>query len=377
MTGILPAVQIVPADPVLPASCEGFRASVDVELYTFLDDVRTEIASMSPDAVLLVEELARLLRAGGKRLRPLFCFWGHRAGGGTDGVPIARAGAAVELLHTSAIVHDDVLDHAPQRRGEPTSHRALSALGAVPGRMGTAGAILAGDLAHALADRLLAESGFRPARVVGAFVHFNRMRVEAIAGELLDLLWANRDPESSISAAGRAAGWRPDEASARMVASLKSGSYTVTGPLLMGAGLAEAMPDVLDALRRYGGPLGEAFQLRDDVLGTFGDPVRTGKGRDTDIREGKLTTVLAKAHRMGSNSARRLIEDRVGRRDMSADDVDAIRDTIRTSGALAETLELIASLANRAKAALSDVRIDADAAAALTALADLVATRDA
>jgi len=243
--------------------------------------------------------------------------------------------------------------------------------------MGTAAAILAGDLAHALADRLLAESGFPPERVVAAFVHFNRMRVEATSGELLDLLWANRDPQSPTGASGRAAGWRPDETSARRVASLKAGSYTVTGPLLMGAALAGATHDVLVALRRYGAPLGEAFQLRDDVLGTFGDPVRTGKGRDTDIREGKPTTVLAKAHRMASPGARRLIEDRMGRWDMSAEDVDAIRDAMRTSGALAETLELIASLANRAKAALSDGRIDPDAAAALTSLADLVATRDA
>jgi len=377
MTGILPGVQIVPADPVLPASFDEYRASVDAELFAFLDDARIEVAAMAPDAVLLTDELVRLLRAGGKRLRPLFCYWGHRAGGGTGGAAIARAGAAVELLHTSAIIHDDVLDHAVQRRGEPTSHRALASRGDVAAPTGTAAAILAGDLAHALADRLLAESGFSPERVVAAFAHFNRMRVEAASGELLDVLWAKRTSGSIERESVRAGGWWLDEASARTVASLKAASYTVTGPLLMGATLAGAPPDVLDVLRRYGRPLGEAFQLRDDVLGTFGDAVVTGKDRDSDLREGKLTTILAKAHRMGSRSARRLIEDRMGNWEMSPEDVDAIRDAMRTSGALAETLELIASLANRARSALSVGRLDAEARAALTSLADLVATRDA
>ena len=118
----------------------------------------------------------------------------------------------------------------------------------------------------------------------------------------------------------------------------------MTGPLLMGATLAGALPDVLDVLRRYGRPLGEAFQLRDDVLGTFGDAVVSGKDRDSDLREGKLTTILAKAHRMGSPAARRLIEERLGRPDITASDVDDVRDAIRTSGALAETLTSIASL---------------------------------
>ncbi len=218
-----------------------------------MDDARRGVEEAAPAATVLVDELVRTVEAGGKRIRPLFCYWGYRAGGGADAAAVARAGAAVELLHTAAIVHDDVIDESLVRRRRPSAFSAL----------GRAGAILAGDLAQALADQALAASDLPPRRVATAFGPFNEMRILAIAGELLD-----------VAAAGAPAGAaEPDERAVRRAGALKSGSYTVVGPLRVGAELAGAGPEVMAWLDAYGHPLGEAFQIRDDVLGTFGVPV--------------------------------------------------------------------------------------------------------
>jgi geranylgeranyl diphosphate synthase type I len=352
---------------------DSFRRRVDVEVERLLAERRDQVATFAPEALALIEEVQRLLRAGGKRLRPLFCFWGHRAGGGSDGPAIVRAGAAVEMLHLSALIHDDVMDRSHLRRGEPTSFRFLGGMEAGAGQFGHSAAILAGDLAHALADELLSESGFPPDRVLRAFEHFNRMRVLAVSGEFLDLLSA-RGRTGDPGEPAREPGF--GEGRARTVAALKSGSYSVTGPLLIGAALADAPRAVMDRLVAFGRPLGEAFQLRDDVLGTFGDPQVTGKDRDTDIMEGKHTILVAKARELGGSAGRRLLDERLGKADLPPEQVEEVRAMMRDSGALAGTIELIRELTSTAKSELARLPIDAEAARALAALADLVAVRE-
>jgi geranylgeranyl diphosphate synthase type I len=359
-------VKILPAGALDAADAVAFRSSVDLELARFLDSTRERVARYAPESVVVVSELRRLIDAGGKRIRPLFCYWGHLAAGGRDGVPIARAGAAVEMLHTAAIIHDDVIDRAEVRRGVPSTGSRFATEGA-SGRFGGSAAIIAGDLAQALADELLATAAFPPELIVQATVHFSRMRVEAVSGEYLDLLATGVGGPGDAAAA---------EARARRVAALKSGSYTVVGPLLVGASLAGAAPEVLVALRAYGEPLGEAFQLRDDVLGTFGDPFRTGKDRDGDIKRGVRSTMMAKALRLAPPDARMMIAARLGMAGQTEAEIEGVREAIRTSGALAETLELIDSLAGRARAALSTAPIQPTASAALSALAEHVALRD-
>ena len=340
-----------------------FTAAVEDELRRFLGERQDELSSLAPDALLLLDEVERIVDAGGKRLRPLFCYWGHRSAGGGSTAGIVRAGAAIELLHTFAVIHDDVMDHSHLRRGVPTTFRRLAGDEGTAERFGRSAAILAGDLAQALADQMLAESRFEPGRILAAFRHFNRMRLEAVGGQYLDLLSPGRSPG--------------DEAGARAVASLKSGSYTVVGPLLMGSALAGGPVGLERTLTAYGRPLGEAFQLRDDVLGTFGDPALTGKDRDTDILEGKRTVLIAKAWQLGSAEVRSLIAERLGRPDLSAGEVEMVRAAVRDSGALAETIALIDSLAKEAKAALAGWTFDAIVGDGLRALADLVAIRNA
>jgi geranylgeranyl diphosphate synthase type I len=369
----LVAVNVDPSVPAVVDSAEAFLLSVDRELREFLERQRDRMAELAPESAMLVEELIRTLTAGGKRLRPIFCYWGYRAGGGLDPA-IARAGAALELLHTFALIQDDVLDRSSLRRGQATSFRHLAAtpLDSTsmdpaaregPGEgFGRSAAILAGDLAQIFADELLADSGFPPGRILAAYRHFNDMRIQAVAGELLDLVLARR---------GHA-----DEAGARRAASLKSSSYSVVGPLMLGAALAGAGPDLLEALTTYGWPLGEAFQLRDDVLGAFGDPAVTGKDRDTDLRQGKQTTLVAKARSLADEDSAAVLAAGIGRAALRPEQAEAVREVIRTSGALAETMALAGALGAQAVLAIRLAPIPEDVRTALAGLAELVVVRD-
>ena len=241
---------------VEPPALEVIRGRVERVLESFLLARRDEMAALAAEAAALVDEIRRLVAAGGKRIRPAFCYWGHRAAGGPDGEPILRAAAALELFHTFALIHDDVMDESDTRRSVPSAHarfadaRARSAGRADAARYGRSVAVLAGDLAAVLADDLLLGSGFPPDRLLPAHRRYIRMQTEVAAGQFLD-----------VGGAGS-----KDEATARRVASLKTGAYTVEGPLHIGALLAGGSPDVLSALSRFAEPLGRAFQHRDDVL---------------------------------------------------------------------------------------------------------------
>jgi len=237
------------------ASVAGLRDRVDAALDGFLTAVERELRETDVATSPLVAEIRRLLAAGGKRMRPAFCYWGFRAAGGPDGEEIVRASAALELLHTMALVHDDLMDGARTRRGVPSVHAHLEdELTSLPDtesrRRGAASAaIIVGDLAAVLADRLFLEAGFDPVVTVDALDGYHRMRVAMAAGQFLDVAVAGRDREA-----------------ARKAAALKGGVYSVEGPLGIGAALAGATEAQRLTLARFGVPLGEAFQLRDDLL---------------------------------------------------------------------------------------------------------------
>jgi len=347
-------------------STDALRARVDDVLLGFLRDEQDVVES---EVHPLLHELEAIVGAGGKRLRPRFCYWGFRAGGGADAPEIIRAGAALELLHTFAMIFDDVMDRSPLRRKRHASFRGLSELsGGVPhrgdpGRFGTSAALLSGLLGFVLADRLLWTSGFSPARLAAVTQAYDRMRVSAIAGQYLDVLAAHR---------GEA-----DEATVRRIGALKSGSYSVVDPLAIGALAADASTSVLEALDAYGCPLGEAFQIADDILGVFGDPEKTGKDRDGDLREGKQTVLLARTRALASTKDRDFVDDHVGREDLDESSAERIREVMRSSGALDETRALVASLKDEAVRALDSADIEPAVVDALRQLADEATARDA
>jgi geranylgeranyl diphosphate synthase, type I len=243
---------IAPSKATAPA-LRRIGALVDAELEAFLARERSAAGEVHADAAILVDELARLVGAGGKRVRPALCYWGYRAGGGDDGRPIVLVSAALELLHTFALVHDDVMDASAERRGIASVHEHAAA---TCGRsrhdareVGRSVAILAGDLAAVYADRLMFDSGFAPDRLVRARRIYDAMRVDMAVGQLLDVV----------------AAYAADESLALGIARLKTGSYTIEGPLAIGAALAGAPGGVEEALAAYARPLGQAFQLRDDL----------------------------------------------------------------------------------------------------------------
>jgi geranylgeranyl diphosphate synthase, type I len=322
-------------------SVEELTKLIDAELVRFLEERRTAL----PEAVPMIDEVARILAAGGKRLRPAFCFWGYRASGGVDLEDAVRAATSLELLHTFAIVHDDIMDSSDERRGIRTTFA----------ERGTNVALLVGDLALVLADHAFMRSGFAPEAVTRAFDHYSRMRQEVIAGQYLDVVISSVNHVSVEDA--------------RRIAVLKSGRYSIEEPLVIGAALAGASPSVMEGLVRFGAPLGEAFQLRDDLLGTFGDRSSVGKPVDSDIREGKRHVLYAKTVELLDDDAGSFMERWGGGAALSDDDIVDLRDTIDSSGARSATEELLANLRAEALGALGGMAMDPQPKAALVELA--------
>ena len=356
---------------------EDLRARVQAVLDEVLDHQRKVVAEVSDDCLPLVDAVADLV-AGGKRLRPAFCYWGWRgAGGDSGGDRAARVAAALELFQAAALLHDDVMDRSDTRRGRAAMHRAFTAMHRARGwagdgeQFGNAAAILAGDLCLSWSDEVLSGAvqaseldDVQRRRVTGVF---DRMRTQLMAGQYLDVL-------AQASGAGPS-GADPVEA-ARRVIRFKSAKYTVEHPLLLGGTLAGAQPALLATYSAYGLPLGEAFQLRDDVLGVFGDPAQTGKPAGDDLREGKRTVLVALARARADATQGRLLADALGRADLDDDGVAAVRDVIARSGALEETERMIGSLAQQARAALdgADAGAGGPTGSARTVLLDLVET---
>ncbi|NBU94771.1 MAG: polyprenyl synthetase family protein [Actinobacteria bacterium] len=324
-------------------------------------------------------QVRQLVRAGGKRLRPAFCHWGYVAAGGagdpTSAVPsIVDIGAAFELMHAFALFHDDVMDDADERRGAVATHRLFADRHAASGwagesrRFGEGVAILVGDLAFVYSDMLLAGAS---AEVWGVW---NELRIELNVGQLLDIVGSVR-ADRSLERAER-------------VCRYKSGKYTVERPLHMGAAAAGVRPDseLGTALSAYGLPLGEAFQMRDDVMGAFGDAAVTGKPVGGDLREGKPTPLLARAYEGkptpllaraygAADEAQRVVLDRVGSPQITDDEVAQIQQVIVDTGALTALEAEIDRRVVDAVAALAAPAIDRSAVEELTALAAYVTDR--
>jgi geranylgeranyl diphosphate synthase, type I len=352
----------VPGPPV-PAGVDRIAARVDGRIKALLDAEVDRWSGVDPDLAMPLNALRDLVLAGGKRLRPAFAHWAFvGAGGDPDDPTIVDAGAALELLHTFALVHDDVMDGSATRRAAPTIHELFRGLHGDAGwrgearRFGEGAAILIGDLAFVYADALLASAPSDALEV------FSELRIEVNIGQYLDLLNAAR-PGASPSMA-------------RRIIRYKSGKYTVERPLHLGAALAGRLGHLRAGLTRFGLPLGDAFQLRDDLLGAFGDSAATGKPVGDDLREGKPTLLLTLAvERSAEGSDERAALDQAGNLQLDAGGVAAIQAAMESTGARAEVERIIDALATEALTALADLPITDDANAGLADLARFVACR--
>lgn len=348
---------------------EDLPAEVRRELAAFLAGKAEEAEQVDPRFVAVVDSLTNFVLGGGKRLRPTFAWWGWRGAGGSPDGPearsVLRAVSALELVHACALVHDDLMDDSTTRRGTLTvhvdfaaRHRAAGWLGA-PERFGSAAAILLGDIALAWADDMLRGAGLWPDQLRRAHTVWQSMRTELLAGQYLDVLT-------------QASGDETPEAALR-IDRYKTAAYTVERPLHLGAVIGAAHPALIGAYRRFGADIGVAFQLRDDLLGIFGDPEVTGKPAGDDLREGKRTLLLAYGLRTADEqhrtAAATLLRSAIGDPSVAEGAVAAVRELLVDLGAVAEIERRITELTDSALTSLHAADLTEPAATRLTELA--------
>lgn len=363
---------------------------VRVELDRFLSERQSQLAEIAPELAPFSDFATELL-SGGKRFRALFCYWGWQAviGSETSFDPLEDAAAhrdrdsvvlaasALEIFHAAALVHDDIMDRSDTRRGMPAAHRRFESMHrdggwlGTPEHFGTSSALLLGDLLLGWSDELFdiglttlsSTDASRAARS-----EFHRMRTEVTMGQYLDVLeestWPLRDPGELMERAHR-------------VIVYKSAKYSVEAPLAIGGSLGGASIAQLAALREFGLPLGIAYQLRDDVLGVFGDSALTGKPSGDDLREGKSTVLVATARTRLPEPVRRTLDELLGDPELDDAQIAMLQSAIRDCGALDAVEELIERAVHEAIATLESTPLSRQAKSQLSRLAESVVTRTA
>jgi geranylgeranyl diphosphate synthase type I len=354
----------------------------------FLAERATEFAGIAPELLRFTDAASEFL-AGGKRFRALFCYWGWQsvrsAGDGFDPMPvddraadlpaIVQAAAALEVFHAAALVHDDIMDRSDTRRGAPAAHRHFehehrsAGWRGDPASFGESAALLLGDLLLGWSDELFDRGTgllIAPAAGLAGRAEFNRMRTEVTAGQYLDILeehsWITQADADALSRAQR-------------VIIYKSAKYSVEAPLAIGGALGGGSLAQLSALRAFGLPLGIGYQLRDDLLGVFGDPAVTGKPAGDDLREGKRTVLIALARRTLPPASRNLIDELLGDPDLDLQQVEMIRTALRDCGAVAQVERVIDHNVTQAREAIANAPLAPSARAQLLELADTVTRR--
>lgn len=360
---------------------------MQLRLDGFLAEQGASLVQISPD-LEVIDEAARRLLAGGKRFRALFCYWGWRSvsgfarehdalddGDGPQLDAVVTVASSLEIFHAAALVHDDIMDNSDLRRGQPSVHRRFDAWHREQGwsgssrQYGDATALLLGDLLLAWSDQLF-DAGTRelqhPDAAAAARDEFALMRTEVTLGQYLDMLeetsWRQRPEAELLSRAHR-------------VIVYKSAKYSVEAPLAIGASLADASLPQLSALRAFGLPLGVAFQLRDDILGVFGDPAVTGKPAGDDLREGKRTVLVTLARQKLPGGAGRLFDELLGDDELDDQQIGMLQNAVRDSGAVEQVEKIIAHNVSVALTALADAPLTRSARDQLGELADAVTKR--
>ena len=349
-----------------PAVLRDLRTEVDDALAATLDRLLPRLVTLHPDLDPVAEELRRFV-ADGKRIRPSLLLLGFEAGGGEPRDRVHGPALALEFLHTCALVHDDLIDRASTRRGRPTVDRSFASRhreegwSGDPDAYGQGVAILVGDLAFVQADEVFFEAEVPERALLDGFRRFTRMREEVMAGQFLDLHAAT--VRSS------------DRELALTVASLKSGRYSVARPLEIGAALAGAPDQLLADLRAVGEPLGRAFQIRDDLLGTFGEEATTGKSSWSDLAEGKRTLLVTEAAAALDERGRAELEAGLGDADLDEIGAARLRSLIEVSGARGRAEAYVERSVEEALRALDELGLPAAPSAAILQMANYLAER--
>jgi len=325
----------------------GLTAEINTSLSQFFEHESGYLQSIGSELNPVADALGHFLLDSGKRLRPLFATIGFLGAGGELTPQIIRAASSLELVHVCALIHDDVMDASDTRRGAPAIHKQFEALHqseklhGSSEQFGVAAAILLGDLALIWAAKALHESGVPAELILRSLPFYDEMRVELMAGQYLDVFeqaLASESVERSLK-----------------VARYKSGKYSIERPLHFGASFAPGFSSaIIDTYSDYGLPLGEAFQLRDDVIGVFGDPAITGKPAGDDLREGKRTVLIAITSSEANSSQRNEFAKYFGQKDLDLRGVEKLRQIIVDTGALKRVETLIEEMTSNARNALNN-----------------------
>lgn len=347
-----------------PLDLDAIRVQVDSELAQFIS-TKADAGRQARLPEEITTALSDFLFAGGKRIRPLLCALGWLAGGVDATVPAAvlRAAAALELFHASVLIHDDIIDNSNSRRDRPTVHRALGRQHfdrRDPARFGADAAIILGDLAMVWSAELLHTAQLSTAQLVAALGVLDAMRADVMYGQYLDL-FSTGYPTSDVDRALR-------------IIRYKTVAYTCEHPLHLGAALADSGSDIRNALTAYARPLGEAFQLRDDLLGVYGDPARTGKSNLDDLRDGKHTALVALALRHAAPDDAAQLRTLIGNPDLDEPSAARCRE-ILTATAKPRVEEMINARWNRAQLALNRAPFPEAVTHALRQVADAAVAR--
>jgi geranylgeranyl diphosphate synthase type I len=351
-----------------PLDANGLRERIQTNLDDFVSEHRSLMVKVSPDTLPLIESLEGLL-VGGKRLRPAFAFWGFRAAGGQDSDEVVRACASLEFLQACALIHDDVMDASDTRRGKPAIHKQFESLHDSNSWSGSAklfgegAAILVGDLALSWADEMLLTSGLGNDQLIRVKSVYDIMRTELMSGQYLDLLEQVRGDITHERA--------------ETVIRFKSAKYTIERPLHLGAAIAGASAELNEVLSQFGLALGEAFQLRDDLLGVFGDSSITGKPAGDDLREGKQTMLIAFANSKAISSDKQYLSEHLGSSELSTDTISKLQELLITCGAQDFVENRISDYLAKSLSALEALDSESEAKSALTELAILATKRTA
>ncbi|MEU9559462.1 polyprenyl synthetase family protein [Streptomyces fumanus] len=354
-------------DLVPQLDLRALRDRIDTVLAESLRRPPGGIPSPGDPAGELTQALTDFVLAPGKRIRPLLCVLGwHAAGGGDSEQTVWRTAASLEMFHAFALIHDDIIDGSSTRRGRLSVHRAFAARH--PTRphadaFGVHAAILLGDLALICSDALVNTAGLSTRQRDVVLPLLDTMRGEVLQGQHMDLVTTGRPTD--------------DVDRAMSIARLKTAKYTIERPLHLGAALAGADVDVLSACSAYALPLGEAFQLRDDLLGVFGDPALTGKPVLDDLRSGKATVLMALATRQATPAQRRTLDALVGREDLGEDDAVRVRHILQCTGARQTVEHMITQRYRQALRALDDGALASSVATALRLIAAQAVMRGA
>ena len=362
---------------------------VDQRLQTFLAQRTGELEAISPELEHVTDYVQGLLGSG-KRFRARFCYWGWRAIGESsdqadvlggietleDVEGVLALAMSLEVFHAAALVHDDIMDNSDTRRGKPAAHKAFESFHLAqsfagdPALFGRSTALLVGDLLLAWSDDLLTTALSKADAEIARATRseFTRMRQEVTVGQYLDIheeaAWVNTQESERL-------------ARALTVVTYKSAKYSMEAPLLIGASLAGAHDAHRMALQRFGLPLGIAFQLRDDLLGVFGDSEVTGKPSGDDLREGKRTVLIALAEAHMPLTAKRVFNEMLGDRNLTPEQISVMQSTLQDTGAVERVEEMIESYVSEALEALDTADLSGGAKKELTRLAEAVTKRQA